>query len=62
MRAVVVSEFGGPEMLKVREVPEPAPGRGQVAIRVAYAGVNYVETMARRGGLHNYVLPFTPRA
>ena len=60
MRAVVVSEFGGPEMLKVREVPEPAPGRGQVAIRVAYAGVNYVETMARRGGLHNYVLPFTP--
>jgi NADPH2:quinone reductase len=50
MRASVVTEFGGPEVLSVREVPTPAPGPGQVAIQVAYAGVNYAETMARRGG------------
>src|SRR5436305_10246698 len=60
MRAIVVSEFGGPEMLKVRDVPAPQPGPGQVAIQVAYAGVNYAETMARRGGLHSGLLPFVP--
>src|SRR5215471_7491416 len=60
MRAIVVSEFGGPEVLSVREVPAPEPGPGQVAIQVAYAGVNYAETMARRGGLHSGLLPFIP--
>lgn len=51
MRAIVVPEFGGPEVLSVREVPAPQPGPGQVTIQVAYAGVNYAETMVRRGGL-----------
>jgi NADPH2:quinone reductase len=60
MRAVVINEFGGPEVLKVREVPAPQPGPGQVAIQVAYAGVNYAEIMARRGGLHKGSLPFIP--
>lgn len=60
MRAVVVSEFGGPDVLQVREMPAPQPGPGQVAIQVAYAGVNYAETMARRGGLHKGLLPFIP--
>jgi hypothetical protein len=48
MKASVITEFGGPEVLQVREVPIPEPGPGQVAIRVAYAEVNYAETMARR--------------
>jgi NADPH2:quinone reductase len=60
MRAVVVPEFGGPEVLTVREMPAPQPGPGQVAIQVAYAGVNYAETMARRGGLHRGIFPFIP--
>ena len=61
MRAIVVSEFGGPEVLKVREVPAPQPGPGQVTIQVAYAGVNYAETMARRGGLiPKELLPIIP--
>jgi len=60
MRASVVTEFGGPEILKVRDIPTPQPGPGQVAIQVAYAGVNYAETMARRGGLHSGLLPFVP--
>jgi NADPH2:quinone reductase len=60
MRAVVINEFGGPEVLQVQEIPPPQPGPGQVAIQVAYAGVNYAETMARRGGLHKGLLPFVP--
>lgn len=60
MKASVITEFGGPEVLQVREVPIPEPGPGQVAIRVVYAGVNYAETMARRGGLHSGEPPFVP--
>jgi NADPH:quinone reductase len=60
MRAVVIPEFGGPEVLKVREMPDPQPGPGQVAIRVAYAGVNYAETMERRGGHGAGDLPIIP--
>src|ERR1700719_3729749 len=58
MRAIVINEFGAPEVLKIREIPAPQPGPGQVAIQVAYAGVNYAEIMARRGGLHKGLLPF----
>ena len=39
-RAVVVESFGGPEVLEVREVPEPRPGPGQVRVRVSAAGLN----------------------
>ncbi len=60
MRAVVISRFGGPEVLEVRELPVPQPGQGQVLIRVAYAGVNYAELMARRGEFHTLPTPFTP--
>lgn len=60
MKASVITEFGGPEVLQVRDLPVPEPGPGQVAIRVAYAGVNYAETMARRGGLHSGQPPFVP--
>ena len=37
MRAVVVTEYGGPEVLTVRELPEPQPGPGEVSIDVASA-------------------------
>jgi NADPH2:quinone reductase len=60
MRVVVIPEFGGPEVLKLREMPDPQPGAGQVAIRVAYAGVNYAETMERRGGHNAEELPIIP--
>lgn len=39
-RAVVVEQFGGPEVLEVREVPEPHAGPGQVRVRVSAAGLN----------------------
>ena len=40
MKAIRVREFGGPEVLKVEEVPTPKPGPGQVLVRVKAAGVN----------------------
>lgn len=49
MRAVVITGRGGPEVLKVEERPSPTPGQGQVKIRVAAAGVNFADTMARVG-------------
>ncbi len=50
MRAVVVSEFGGPEQLRLSEVPDPVPGPGQVRIAVHAAGVNPVDAGNRADG------------
>lgn len=49
MRAVVVGEPGGPEVLELREVPRPTPGVGQVRIRVHGSGVNRADVFQRRG-------------
>ncbi len=49
MRAVVVKEFGGPEALTLIDTPVPVPGPGEVLVRVAAAGVNPTDMMARVG-------------
>jgi len=49
MRAVVVGEFGGPEVMRVDEVPEPVPGDGEVLIDVDAAGVNFGDLLLRGG-------------
>jgi NADPH:quinone reductase-like Zn-dependent oxidoreductase len=49
MRAVVISEQGEPDVLQVREWPEPELGPGQVTVEVAAAGVNFADVMARMG-------------
>lgn len=49
MRAVVVREPGGPEVLEVRAVPRPEPGSGEIRVRVAAAGVNRADLLQRRG-------------
>ncbi|PRY13548.1 zinc-binding dehydrogenase [Kineococcus rhizosphaerae] len=54
MRAVVVREFGGPEGLEVVDVPDPAPGPGQVLVEVGAAGVAGVDAVIRRGTLGGY--------
>ncbi|MFF7994977.1 NADP-dependent oxidoreductase [Kitasatospora xanthocidica] len=61
MRAVVVREFGGPEVLELVEVALPEPGRGQVRVRVAAAGVNPVDAVTRAGVLAGAGL-MAPRA
>ncbi|WP_017596037.1 zinc-binding dehydrogenase [Nocardiopsis potens] len=49
MRAVVMERFGGPEVLAVRELPDPVPEPGQVLVAVECAGITFVETQVRAG-------------
>jgi NADPH:quinone reductase-like Zn-dependent oxidoreductase len=49
MRQVWIPRTGGPEVLEVREAPDPSPGPGQVRVRVEAAGVNFADVMARKG-------------
>ncbi|MFC1419174.1 quinone oxidoreductase family protein [Streptacidiphilus cavernicola] len=60
MRAVVVEQFGTPEVLQLRDLPEPLPGPGQVSISTGYAGVNFAEILARSNGYRVSGLPFVP--
>ncbi|MCU1239830.1 MAG: quinone oxidoreductase [Candidatus Acidoferrum typicum] len=61
MKAIRVHQFGGPEVLKLEEVPTPKPDAGQVLVRVRAVGVNPYDTLMRAG---TYAikppLPYTP--
>jgi NADPH2:quinone reductase len=61
MKAIRVHQFGGPEVLKIEEVPTPKPDSGQVSVRVRAVGVNPYDTYMRAG---TYAikppLPYTP--
>jgi NADPH2:quinone reductase len=50
MNAILVHTFGGPEVMKLEQVPDPQPGPGQLVVRVRAAGVNPVEAYIRAGG------------
>lgn len=49
MKAVVIPRFGGPEVLEVRDLPEPQPKPGEVVVKVEAVGVNFADTLATRG-------------
>ncbi len=49
MLAVAFDTFGGPEVLRVMELPEPAAKPGEIVIKVAAATVNPTDTMMRAG-------------
>ncbi len=49
MKAVVVARAGGPEVLEVRDMPEPVAQPGEVIVRVEAVGVNFADTMSTRG-------------
>ncbi|HEV2762700.1 MAG TPA: alcohol dehydrogenase catalytic domain-containing protein, partial [Pyrinomonadaceae bacterium] len=56
-----MSEFGGPEVMRLEEVAEPRAGRGQVVVRVEAVGVNPVDTYIRSGAYARLPeLPYTP--
>jgi NADPH:quinone reductase len=64
MRAIRIHEYGGPEVLRVEDVPEPEPGPGEVVIACDAIGVIYAETQVRAGemarfGLAHPQFPYT---
>src|SRR5690349_20034742 len=61
MKAILVRQFGGPEVLKLEEVPTPEPVAGQVLVRIHAAGVNPYDTYMRTGTYaQKPPLPYTP--
>ena len=63
MSAIVITRFGGPEVLEyVTDGPALAPGPGQLLVKVAAVGINFVDTYHRggQGGAYKKQLPFTP--
>ena len=59
MKAIRIFESGGPEVMRLVEVPEPEPGPQEVLVSLEQVGVNYIDTYHRRG-LYPVPLPFTP--
>jgi synaptic vesicle membrane protein VAT-1 len=49
MRQIFITGHGGPEKLELRESPDPAPGEGQLRIRIKASGVNFADILARQG-------------
>ena len=59
MRAIRVYETGGPDTLQLETLPDPAPGPGEVLVRLEAIGVNFSEIYQRKG-IYKVPLPFTP--
>jgi len=59
MKAIRIHAFGGPEVYRYEEVPDPAPGAGQALIAIEAVGVNFIEVY-QRTGLYPVALPATP--
>ena len=63
MRAIQITEFGGPEVLTLTELPDPTPAEGQTSLDVSTAGVNYADThQAENSYLAPATLPLIPGA
>jgi len=61
MRAIVVDQLGGPEVLRIADRDDPVPRPGQVLVKVAAAGVNFMDIYQRSGiGVYRQPTPFTP--
>jgi NADPH:quinone reductase len=61
MRAIQMTEFGGPEVLKLAELPIPEPGPEEVLIEVARAGINFADTHTRTNSyVRRATLPLVP--
>ena len=59
MKAVLVSQHGGPEVLAYSDVPEPEITPSELLVRVVAAGINYIDTY-QRSGIYAMTLPYTP--
>jgi NADPH2:quinone reductase len=59
MKAIVVRNYGDPDVMKIEEIPQPKPGSGQVLVHIRAAGVNPADTYGR-SGLTKPPVPYTP--
>lgn len=59
MRAIVVNQIGGPEVLQMADCPQPIPGEHDLLVTVGAAGLNFIDTY-QRSGLYPMTLPFVP--
>jgi NADPH:quinone reductase len=59
MKAIRVHQLGGPEVLTYEDVPTPVPHAGEVLVKLAAVGVNFIDTYQRKG-LYKMQPPFTP--
>ena len=60
MKAINITRFGGPDELALAEVEQPKPSAGEVVVRIAYAGVNFIDVYMRNGSYarsHTYKTP-----
>jgi NADPH:quinone reductase len=63
VKAIQIEEFGGPEVMRHVEVPDPTPGEGEVLVEVARSGINFADTHATRNDyLAEQALPLIPGA
>jgi NADPH2:quinone reductase len=61
MKAIQIEEFGGPEVLRFVDLPDPEPGEGEVLVEVARSGINFADTHATRNDyLAEQQLPLIP--
>ena len=61
MRAIQMTEFGGPEVLRLAEVPIPEPQAGEAVIKVTRAGLNFADTHTRTNSyVQEATLPLVP--
>ena len=49
MKGVQITEYGGPEVMKYQDLPDPAPGEGQALLEIQAIGVNFTDTYSRSG-------------
>ena len=59
MKAIRIRTIGGPDVLRIEEVPDAAPGPGEALVRVEAVGLNFIEVYQRMG-LYPQAMPFTP--
>src|SRR5690348_15912337 len=58
MKAVQIHSFGGPEVLKLEQLPDPKPGSGEVIVRAKAIGINPVDVYIRSGHYGERTFPF----
>jgi NADPH:quinone reductase len=60
MKAIRIHNYGGPDVLSYEDAPVPNAGKGEAVVKIAAAGVNFIDIYFRTGINKSAHLPFTP--